>query len=392
MRRSTIIPNPSAERGGGARPETVTGPPGAPSHLLVDLDALASNWRALHGTARAGGAIAAGAAVKADAYGLGLARVAPTLAAAGCRHFFVAHAGEALDLRVLLPEAEIFMLHGPLGPEVRELSANAIVPVLNDLGQVARWRAEARRLGRSLGAAIHLDTGMNRLGLPAREIEALATDPGALDGIDLRLVMSHLATADEPGRPEAEIQRARFRALAGRLPPAPLSLANSAGVALGPDYAFDLVRPGIALYGGRPLIGEPNPMAEVVRLRGGILQVREIDAPGTVGYGATHSVTPGSRVATVAVGYADGLPRAAGHRRTAMLGGRPVPIVGRVSMDLITLDVTGLPEDVARPGALVDLIGGGVDIDDAAAAAGTIAYELLTSLGHRYARHYLGGA
>jgi len=205
--------------------------------------------------------------------------------------------------------------------------------------------------------------------------------------------MSHLATADEPDRPEARQQLARFNALVARLPRAPLSLANSGGIALGSDFAFDIVRPGIALYGGRPAVtGAANPMAEVVRLRGGILQVREIDAPGAVGYGASELVTPGSRIATVAVGYADGFPRAAGRPRMALLDGWQVPIIGRVSMDLITLDVTTVPGDLARPGAMVDLIGGGLCLDDAAEAAGTISYELLTGLGNRYARHYVGGA
>jgi alanine racemase len=394
MPRPIITPTPSADAFGDARPETVTGPVGAPSHLLIDLDALAANWRTLRDRANEGAAraVECAAAVKADAYGLGLARVAPTLAAAGCRRFFVAHPGEALELRVLLPEAEVHVLHGPMGTEVRELSAHRIVPVLNDLGQIARWQAEARRLGRMLDAVLHVDSGMNRLGLPEVEVARLEAEPERLAGLSVVCVMSHLSTADEPARPEARAQLARFRAVAPRLPAARLSLANSAGTWLGPEFAFDIVRPGISLYGGRPFTSGPNPMAEVVRLRAGILQVRQIDAPGAVGYGATHSVTPGTRVATAAAGYADGFLRAAGRRRTAMLGGMPVPIVGRVSMDLITLDVTGVPEELARPGATLDLIGGGIALDDAAEAAGTISYELLTSLGGRYARHYLGGA
>jgi alanine racemase len=384
----------SSEKTALARPETVTGPLGAPSHVLIDLAALAANWRLLRDMAQMGAShpVDCAAAVKADAYGLGLGFVAPALAAAGCTRFFVAHVGEALDLRRLLPDPaiHIHLLHGPMGEETAALAEAGIVPVLNDLGQIARWQAEARRLGRPLPGIMHIDTGMNRLGLPGSETARLIAEPGRLDGIPLACIMSHLATADEPGRPEARQQLARFNALVARLPRAPLSLANSGGIALGPGFAFDIVRPGIALYGGRPAVGGDNPMAEVVRLRGGILQVREIDAQGSVGYGASHSVTPGSRIATVAAGYADGLPRAAGRPRMAMLAGWQVPIIGRVSMDLITLDVTTVPGDIAHPGAMVDLIGGGIGLDDAADAAGTISYELLTGLGSRYARHYLG--
>ena len=378
------------------RPEIVTGPLGAPSHVLIDLDALCANWRLLRDMAQTGAPhpVECAAAVKADAYGLGLGRVAPALAAAGCTRFFVAHAGEALELRRLLPDhaIRIHLLHGPMGDETGALAQGGITPVLNDLGQIARWQAEAHRLGRPLAAIVHVDTGMNRLGLPDRETARLIEDPTCLNGIALDCIMSHMATADEPSRPEAHRQLAHFRSLTARLPKAPLSLANSGGIALGPDFVFDIVRPGIALYGGRPAATGANPMAEVVRLRGGILQVREIDAPGAVGYGASQSVTAGSRIATVAVGYADGLPRAAGRPRMAMLNGWQVPIIGRVSMDLITLDVTNVPGDLARPGAMVDLIGGGLCLDDVAGAAGTISYELLTGLGNRYARHYVGGA
>ncbi len=403
MLAATPIKNPwnktrrmSSEQTAVARPQTMTGPLGAPSHVLIDLDALSANWRLLRDMAQVGAshAVDCAAAVKADAYGLGLGQVAPVLAAAGCTRFFVAHAGEALELRSLLPDPaiHIHLLHGPMGDETGALAESAITPVLNDLGQIARWQAEARRLGRPLPAIVHLDTGMNRLGLPDQETARLAEDPARLDGISLACIMSHLATADEPERPEVQQQLERFRALTARLPRAPLSLANSGGIALGPEFAFDIVRPGIALYGGRPAARGANPMAEVVRLRGGILQVREIDAPGAVGYGASHSVTPGSRIATVAVGYADGLPRAAGRPRMALLDGWQVPIIGRVSMDLITLDVTTVPAAIARPGAMVDLIGGGLCLDEAAEAAGTISYELLTGLGNRYARHYVGGA
>jgi alanine racemase len=237
---------------------------------------------------------------------------------------------------------------------------------------------------------------MSRLGLPEDELETLASEPERLDGIELALVMSHLACADEPGHPLNAEQLARFSAARARLPTAMASFANSSGIFLGAEYHFDLGRPGVALYGINPTPGRPNPMRQVVRLQGKILQVREIDAPRTVGYGATHRAAGPTRVATVAVGYADGYLRSLSNRGSAWLGNQRVPVVGRVSMDLITLDVTGASPDSAHPGAFVDLIGPELSadpeltVDDVAAAAGTIGYEILTALGQRYHRIYQG--
>lgn len=232
---------------------------------------------------------------------------------------------------------------------------------------------------------------MSRLGLSPAEVEALAAAPERLQGIDLRYLVSHLACAEEADNLMNARQRHAFVAARGKLPPAPASLANSSAIFLGPEYHFDLARPGVALYGVNPTPDAANPMAEVVRLKGKITQLREIDTPQTVGYGATYRA-PGRRcIATVPVGYADGFPRALSGRGRGSIAGVSVPIVGRVSMDLITLDVTEAPDGAARVGALVDLIGGGVPIDEVAASAGTIGYEILTNLGGRYHRRYLGG-
>ncbi|MFC3678276.1 alanine racemase [Ferrovibrio xuzhouensis] len=370
--------------------------------LTIDLDALVANWRRLGALAPAA---ECAAVVKADAYGLGAARVGPALFAAGCRRFFVAHSGEALALRAALPAstgAIIHVLHGPGPGGEDDLAAAGIVPVLSTPGQIAAWQAAARRAGRALPAALHIDTGMNRLGLTAAEADQVTADASRLDGIALEFVMTHLACADEPEHPLNTQQRDRFAAWRQRFPGLKGSLANSAGIFLGPDFHHDLLRPGIALYGSNPLgpaagpRGDAAKMAQVVHLQGKILQVRSVDSGMTVGYGAGYIVEKPSRIATIAIGYADGFTRSLSSRGFAVIRGRQghmrVPIAGRVSMDLITLDVSAVPDGDCRPGDAVDLIGGGVDIDAQAATAGTIAYELLTQLGRRYRRIYTGAA
>ena len=358
------------------------------AHLTIDLGAIRENYRRL--AARLQGARCA-AVVKADAYGLGAPQVAPVLAEAGAQDFFVALPCEGLQLREALagaaPAPRIFILSGfetGLGPDFKQAQ---LVPVLNSLEQIAAWRAEAEDA--PLPAAVHLDTGMNRLGLPQAEAETLAAEPERLMGLEALLMMSHLACAEEPDNPMNRAQLDLFRALRRRLPAAPASLANSSGVFLGPDFHFDLTRPGVALYGVNPTPGAPNPMNQVVRLQARILQVREIDAPMTVGYGAAFRATGPTRVATVATGYADGYLRSLSNRGNAFVGGFAAPVVGRVSMDLITLDVTQVPAASVRPGTLVDLIHPQDGLDRLAQEAGTIGYELLTSLGQRYRRSYI---
>ncbi|WP_142848699.1 alanine racemase [Telmatospirillum sp. J64-1] len=359
--------------------------------LTIDVGAVAANWRQLRD--RLGPGKECAGVVKADAYGLGIAAIAPALAQAGCRHFVVAIIDEGITLRKLLPEAEIIVLGGPWPGCEEDFAEHRLIPVLNSPEQIAAWRALCARRG-PLSAVLHLDTGMARLGLTPAERDALR--PEDLKNIPLALVMSHLACADEAGNEMNARQLAEFREGLARLQkllgrPLRASFANSSGIFLGPDYHFDLGRPGVALYGVNPCPGSANPMAPVVRLQGRIIQVRDVDSPQTVGYGATHRVTRRSRIATVAVGYADGYLRYLGNKGCASIGGFRVPVVGRVSMDLITLDVTDIPSPLAHAGAFADLIGPDHDVDALATEAGTIGYEILTSLGNRYHRRYVVG-
>ncbi len=355
--------------------------------LVIDLDAVAANWRLLRD--RLSGAPCA-AVVKADGYGLGAQKVGAALAAAGCETFFVAHIDEALALRETLPETEIHVLSGVLPGTGPLFVLNRLVPVLNSLQDVIDWVEFQKDSDSTLPVDVHLDTGMCRLGLPADEVEVLKDRRDLLKTLQVRYWMSHLACADEPQHPVNAAQRDALRGFLAALPPAPATFANSSGIFLGSDYHVDLARPGVALYGGNPQPGNPNPMAQVVRLQARILQVRRVDAPQTVGYGASHRFTGPTRVATVGVGYADGYLRSLSGGGCGYVGDVRVPIVGRVSMDLITLDVSAVPEHLSRPGALVDLIGPHNPVDAVAAAAGTISYEILTGLGRRYHRIYRG--
>ena len=334
--------------------------------------------------------------VKADAYGLGMAEVAPALARAGCKTFFVATLGEAAELRALLLDATIYVLGGLLkdtGPFYRALGLR---PVLNSAAEIEEWAAFCSAVRAKLPAAIHIDSGMNRLGLSADEVASLARAKGLLGTFELTLLMSHLACADEPDHAKNETQRKTFDSLRAKLPKAPASLANSAGILLGRAYHYDLVRPGIALYGGKASRTGADRFAPVVELSGRILQVRDVPTGETVGYGATRALKRPSRIATLAVGYADGFFRslsvADGKQGLQVyLGPHPAPLLGRVSMDLITVDVTDVPEEHARRGAWVELIGKQVPAHHLAAHAGTIDYEVLTNLGARAKRRYTSG-
>ena len=361
--------------------------------VTVDLDAIAANWRLLKSRLASGAECAA--VVKADAYGLGARHVAPALRAAGCRSFFVVTLDEGLDLAPVAPGCSVYVLAPPLAGNEAAIAASGLIPTLNNLGDVAAWSAFARAAGRALPAALHADTGMRRLGLAPAEIAVLMREPERMAGLDVGLFLSHLACADEPRHPLNAEQLAAFAAVKARLAAAGVapraSLANSSGIFLGPDYHFDLVRPGAALYGIAPVPGASNPMAQVVRMQAKILQVRDVDAPETVGYGATHRFARPGRIATIAAGYADGYPRSLGNAGTCFVGEHRAAVVGRVSMDLTTIDVTGIPENLVRPGMLVDLIGPLNPLDEVATAAGTIGYELLTRLGRRARRVWLGG-
>ncbi|MBO1075717.1 alanine racemase [Roseomonas marmotae] len=345
------------------------------AELEVDLTAITANWRDL--AARHGAQVAG--VVKADAYGLGAGPVARALAQAGCRHFFVAQFQEGLALREALGEGPMIAVLGGFPPGADP--GAGLTPVLNGPADIAAWQAAPPC---PAGTILHLDTGMERLGLTPAERAALP--PGALDGLGLRYVMTHLACADEPGHPLNELQPRRFAEAASAFPGTARSLANSAGLFHGAAMASDLARPGCALYGINPTPGRPNPMRQVMRLTVPVLQVRQVAAGTSVGYGASWVAKRDSRIATIAAGYADGYLRALSSRGVGIFAGRPVPLVGRVSMDLITLDVTDIPD--LRAGDRVEMIGPGQTPDDVAALAGTIGYEVLTSLGARYRRHY----
>lgn len=360
--------------------------------LTIDLAAIQENYRRLRGRLAAGTACAA--VVKADGYGLGAAKVGPALATAGAESFFVAQLDEGIALRAALAEAgsaaaAVYILNGLMPGAESDYLAHDLRPVLNNLAELAAWSAEAAGCGHPLPGALHIDTGMSRLGLPDDELETLVAEPGRLEGIAPLLLMSHLACAEAPAHPLNAEQQRLFEAARARLPALPASLANSSGIFLEPAFHYDLARPGAALYGVNPTPGRPNPMRQVVRLQARILQVREIDAPRSVGYGASHSVAGPTRLATVGVGYADGYLRSLSNRGSALIGGRKVAVVGRVSMDLITLDITAVPPELARPGTPVELIDPDSGLDRLAEEAGTIGYEILTSLGRRYHRRYL---
>lgn len=352
--------------------------------LTIDIAALRANYRLLR--ARLDGAACA-AVVKADAYGLGADRVCAALRKEGCEAFFVAHLSEALALRRRLDrKASVYVLNGlPPGAEMA-CAAAEIVPVLNSRQQIDSWRGAAKLSGRSLPAAVQIDTGMARLGLAPEDVAALSEDSRAFAGIDTRLVMSHLARADEPGEPASETQRRTFDRLSAMLPQARRSLANSSGIFLGSAFHYDLARPGAALYGINPVPGRTNPMKPVVTLQARVIQTRSVPAGTGIGYGHTHIAATPMRLATIALGYADGWQR---HGRSgAFVQGQRLPFAGSVSMDTTILDITDLPAGMARPGDLVDLIGGHQDVDDVARQLGTIGYEVLTSLGSRFHRVY----
>ena len=374
----------------------ISGPPTdlAGAILTVDLNAIQENWKRL--AAKAAPA-ECGAAVKGNAYGLGVDQVAAALWAAGCRTFFVARPMEGGELRALLPrEAIVYVLEGLFPGQAEFYAREDLRPALITIEEAREWAAFGTEYGRNLPCAIHVDTGINRLGFSSAAFESLIGDNEIMARLNLTLLMSHLACADEPNHPLNTRQMAAFAALRRRLPGIPASLANSSGIFLGADYTHDLVRPGIALYGGNPVAPQANPMLPVAHLEGAVLQVREIQAGESVGYGATWRATRPTRIAVLGAGYKDGVPRSLSSRATngpaqAFIGGRRCPVIGRISMDMMAVDVTGVPVDLCQRGTRAELIGRNIAIDETAEWAGTISYELLTRLGQRFTRLYSGG-
>ncbi len=359
--------------------------------LIVRVAAICGNYRLLRQLAPQA---ETAAVVKADAYGLGAEAIVPALEKEGCRTFFVATLREAETVRSVSPKAAIYVLDGLLPGTASQFDAMSARPVLSSLAEVAEWASFCRRIGRRLPAAIHFDTGLNRLGIPSEEMQALAEDPENLQRFDLQLIMSHLACADESQNGMNQAQKAKFTMVAGAFPGVRRSLANSAGIFLGAGFHFDLTRPGIALYGGRARTAGVNPCEPAAFLFGRIAQVHWAKRGATVGYVADKTLKRRTRIATVCAGYADGYFRSlsASDGREGPKGyacGHALPLLGRVSMDLITFDATDTPEDLVTRGGWIELLGSKVSADDLAARAGTIGYEVLTSLGRRYLRMYV---
>jgi alanine racemase len=356
--------------------------------LTVDLNAIAGNWRFLSARLKPG--CRAAAVVKADGYGLGASQVSRALQQAGCARFFVATLEEAISLRAALPQGEILVMNGPEAISAAEYPRYRLMPVLNSLEQAEAWRQFAARKGGPLAAALQIDSGMSRLGISPAEATELAGQADFAKAVELKLVMSHLACSDRHDHPLNRQQWQIFNQARSLFPAVEASLASSSGIFLGPDFHYDWVRPGAALFGVNPLREAPNPMAQVLRLQAKILQVRDVDEGIAVGYGASHRTSGPARLATVAMGYADGLLRTLSNRGHGQIGDKLVPMVGRVSMDLTVFDVTGMPAAETAPGRMIDLIGSLITVDKLAKEAGTIGYEILTALGPRIHRHYVG--
>ncbi|MFC7052780.1 alanine racemase [Hansschlegelia quercus] len=364
--------------------------------LTIDLAALQKNWRTLRDLDPSS---ECAAVVKADAYGIGLEPAAKALSAAGAKTFFVAHLSEAAIARAAAPDATIYVLNGLPQGAGDAFAAIRARPVLGSAEEIAEWRGFVAATGADGAAAIHIDTGMRRLGLDVEEAKALL--PSDL-GFTPSLLMSHLACADEPERPETEAQRALFAELRALVPKTPASLANSPGTLLKKTscggLGFDLRRPGVSLYGGNPLAPRPSQLAPVVRLDARIVQTRIVPEGVAVGYGGVERTRRPTRLAILSLGYADGILRAGGGAdggrpgAGAFGGGVRCPYFGRISMDLIAIDVTDASEAATRRGDWIEVLGDHIGVDDLAQACGTISYEILTSLGGRYERRYLQGA
>ncbi len=352
------------------------------ARLHVDLGALGANYAHL---VRVAAPNAVAAVVKADAYGLGLIPIASRLAGLGCNAFFVTTVDEGVRLRKTLPGVKIFVLQGAVCAPAQCLTAS-LIPVLSTLQDVREWAA----VGVSIPTALQVDTGITRAGLGQTDVVQLLSDASARAALNICLLLTHLACADEPEQPLNAQQLARFKDIRAHFPDLQTSIGNSAGLFLGPDFQGDIVRPGIALYGGQPFAERRVALQGVVRLEARVLQVRDIPAGTCVGYGAAWQARAPARIATLDLGYADGYPRSLGNRGFAVAAGQRLPVVGRISMDMTTIDITSLEGPGLREGDYVDLLGGGVPLEEAALLAGTLHYELLTGLAARLTRVWHG--
>lgn len=369
----------------------------AGGRLTIDLGALVANWALL---AQKADSAECAAVVKANAYGCGIEPVVDALANAGCRTFFVALPEEGKRVRNAATDCRCFVLNGLFAQAAPHYLEFGLTPVLGSIAEVETWVAMARSVGRPLSCALHLDSGMTRLGLSRGELQQVISDSKNFDHLDVQLFMTHYACADDVGHAKTELQRKAFLEAAKLLPGVPRSAANSAAILQMDGHEFELVRPGIALYGGEALNGVANPMQQVATLEARIIQISQAGAGTTVGYGAAEELQRDTRIAHVSIGYADGYPRSGSHAGVAMrqvakparaaFKGHILNGVGRISMDLTAFDVTDIPEGDIAAGDWIELFGDAIHIDEVGRAAGTIGYEILTGLGSRYARTYIG--
>lgn len=344
----------------------------------IHLSNIVSNWRRINDMSGYDGA---GAVVKANAYGHGASKVSSALAKAGCRHFFVAYGFEGGEVRRAVGlDSHIYVFNGLQAVSQEEIRTSSLIPVLNNLNDIGEWKAGDQ----ASPFALHFDTGMNRLGIPLADVGAVIE---ILSGATPSLIMTHFACADEPASEMNREQIEAFRTVVATFPGAPVSVSNSAGLWLEPDMRPGLTRPGIALYGGGNSPLRPGNLLPGMTLEAPILQVQQVPAGKSVGYGASYRASAARTIATVGIGYGDGLLRSASNSGFACLGGVRCPLVGRVSMDLVTVDVTAV-EPLAKPGAWVELLGAQTDLEEQARAAGTLGYELVTGLGTRVERIY----
>ena len=360
--------------------------------LTIDLAAIEANWKKLSSMTVP---VECAAVVKGDGYGCGLEPVTARLAKAGCRTFFVADLAEARRVRGISRESTIYVLNGLMPGTAQAFADAALRPVINSLTELAEWDSFVASKNWRGGAALHVDTGFNRLGVTPDEAVAIAPRIQS-EHHGFALLMSQLACADTPDHAMNDRQIRMFREIRIMYRGVPSSLAHSSGIFLGGTVFCDLVRPGAALFGINPTPGQKNPMRPVVELKARIIQVRTLKRGETVGYGAAWAAARASRIAIIAIGYADGFLRSGGaakHKGAAevIVGGKRCPLAGRVSMDLFAVDVTDLPEGTVRRGDLATIIGEGMSVDDLAAALGTIGYEVLSNLSRRYYRNYKSG-
>lgn len=374
---------------------TIVEPHLAGGRITIDLDALVSNWEQL---AKLAGKAECAAVVKANAYGLGIEPVVAALIAAGCKTFFVAVPDEGIRVKNVSPSVDCYILNG-LFPDAADDLVNAgLRPVLGTVQQIATWAETAKNSGQPLSCAIHMDSGMNRLGISEAELEKIVGDAEIMDHLDVQLFMTHYACADDIGHPKTEVQREAFLQCTHLLPGIRRSSANSAANLQTNGHSFDMVRSGIAMYGGEALNDVNNPMKPVVCLEGRIIQIQTGKAGDSVGYGGAETLKRDSRIAYLSVGYADGYHRNASNMGVGMRAVSPaakawfkghiISGIGRISMDLCAFDVTDIPENEISEGDWIELFGPHIRVDDVARAAGTIGYELLTGLGSRYSRTY----